>query len=735
MPEALAAYVAGRPGRPSGPRRSRRPPSHFERALEIWDLVDDAEARSELGVAAVVAHAARDALIAGDRTARSRSDAGPLELADDTGDVVAQALAHERLGGYLWAAGDSDAALAAHRDAVRVLPAEPPSARAGARARRRSDHPHAPRAWRGDRAHAPSTLVATARAVGERADEGRALNTFGAALTMMGDWAAASRRCARRWTSRGSSPRATTTTRAYVNLCVCLDKQGRLEEAARARARGRARGRARRRADPRRVPRRRRMLEAHTPGSPRRGRADRRAGGRGGAEGHGRGPGLRRRRASRHAPRPARRGRRAFRSARASSAAGRAIRTGSATRPAARPRSRSGAPIPRAARRIAAARWTSSPAASTSSPPCASTPPALRAVADCALRALALGDERRADEAQRDARATLERLRDPPRCGSLAARHAGTRAGRLRGGLRRRALAGRRGPRSRRLGRRGGALRGTWRCRSSSPTRAGARPRRSSSPAATATRRPNRPARGGGRSPRACARRCWRPRSRASPARRGCRRRGGRRRARTRPRATARPHQARARRPRACVAEGHTNREIGADALHLREDRERPRLADPGQARRALPGRGGHGRPPPRPRVRLRTHPARHPPGGDNRSCANTRLEPRVRRPYRGARAPRGGAGPSRGRHGGRRVRGRRVGRRQDAAAARARAPRGRARRARDARRLPGLRRRRAALRADRRRPARSRPRALAVGLRGAGRPGGATTSPGCCPS
>ena len=34
----------------------------------------------------------------------------------------------------------------------------------------------------------------------------------------------------------------------------------------------------------------------------------------------------------------------------------------------------------------------------------------LRAVADCALHALALGDERQAEEAQRDARATLERL-------------------------------------------------------------------------------------------------------------------------------------------------------------------------------------------------------------------------------------------------------------------------------------------------------------------------------------
>jgi tetratricopeptide (TPR) repeat protein len=173
--EALSAYVA------AGLEAERvcafaEAGQHFERALEIWDLVADAGERSELGLAAVVAHAAQNALVAGEPHRAVALGRRALELADGTGDVVAQALAYERLGGYLWAAGDSDAALAAHRDAVRVLPAEPPTpelARVlaaeatilmlrgpGEETRACAEH-----------------AVATARAVGERADEGRALNT------------------------------------------------------------------------------------------------------------------------------------------------------------------------------------------------------------------------------------------------------------------------------------------------------------------------------------------------------------------------------------------------------------------------------------------------------------------------------------------------------------------------------------------------------------------------------
>ncbi len=66
LPEALAASVR------AGLEAERllafaEAAQHFERALEIWDLVEDAEALSPIGFAAVVAHAARDADLAGER--------------------------------------------------------------------------------------------------------------------------------------------------------------------------------------------------------------------------------------------------------------------------------------------------------------------------------------------------------------------------------------------------------------------------------------------------------------------------------------------------------------------------------------------------------------------------------------------------------------------------------------------------------------------------------------------
>ena len=408
MPEALAAYVRRRAGGRAALAYAEAG-RHFERALEIWDLVDDAGERSELDLAAVVAHAAQDALVAGEPHRAVALGRRALELADGAGDVVAQALAHERLGGYLWAAGDSDAALAAHRDAVRVLPAEPPTpelARVlaaeatilmlrgpGEETRACAEH-----------------AVATARAVGERADEGRALNTFGAAMTMMGDWASGERALRQAMGIAEELSEDYDTTRAYVNLGVCLDKQGRLEEAAALALEG---ARVAERVGVRthaHVPRGRRMLEAHTPGSPRRGRGDCRAGGRGRAEGHGRGPGLRRRRASRAAPRPGRRRRRAFRTrARAAQPHARfqldrqhGLRAGRGRALALRSRGRA-ADCRAALEVVAGSEYVQSTVRVYAA--------ALRAVADCALRALALGDERRADEAQRDARATLERLR------------------------------------------------------------------------------------------------------------------------------------------------------------------------------------------------------------------------------------------------------------------------------------------------------------------------------------
>ena len=214
---------------------------------------------------------------------------------------------------------------------------------------------------------------------------------------------------------------------------------------------------------------------------------------------------------------------------------------------------------------------------------------ALRA-ARRAQRAHALGDApRRARGAGRRPRDLREPAR-PAGPRALARRRAGSRAGRLRRAERRRALAGRGAPGPERLGaaaERFDALSEPFelRLRALAPGRGADRRRRPAPAAAAALREaaelaaalgaPLLAARGRGRSPRRRARR------------RSTRRRRGRRRGRRdvdRLGLTA----ARARRSSSLVAEGHTNREIGDDALHGREDRERPRVAHPGQARRAL---------------------------------------------------------------------------------------------------------------------------------------------------
>jgi DNA-binding CsgD family transcriptional regulator/tetratricopeptide (TPR) repeat protein len=230
MPEALAAYVA------AGLEAERvsafaEAGQHFERALEIWDLVEDAGDRSELGLAAVVAHAAQNALVSGEPHRAVTLGRRALELADGSGDPVSQALAHERLGGYLWAAGDSDAALAAHRDAVRVLPAQPPTP-ALARVLTAEANILMLRAPTGETRANAERAVATARVVGERAVEGRALNTFGSTMTMTGDWVGGERALRDAMCIAEELGEEYDTTRAYVNLGVCLDKQGRLDEAA-----------------------------------------------------------------------------------------------------------------------------------------------------------------------------------------------------------------------------------------------------------------------------------------------------------------------------------------------------------------------------------------------------------------------------------------------------------------------------------------------------------------------
>jgi DNA-binding CsgD family transcriptional regulator/tetratricopeptide (TPR) repeat protein len=230
MPEALAAYVR------AGVEAERvfafvEAAQHFERALEIWDLVEDAEARSQLSLLDVVLHAAHNMDIAGEHHRAVTLGRMALDLADRAGDVVASALARERLGRSLWLAGDSDGALAAYRDAVRVLPPEPPTAELArvlaAEAqilmlRAPGDEPRA----------ACEHAIEVARAVGAKATEGHATNSLGVTKMGAGDFEGSERALRDAMRIADEVTDLDGIWRAYTNLSECLDEQGRVDEAA-----------------------------------------------------------------------------------------------------------------------------------------------------------------------------------------------------------------------------------------------------------------------------------------------------------------------------------------------------------------------------------------------------------------------------------------------------------------------------------------------------------------------
>jgi DNA-binding CsgD family transcriptional regulator len=185
LPRALAtAAEAGRAAeRRSGFAEARE---HYERALELWDRVADAPARAGMDRVALVRRAAEAANLSGDHGRAAALIRTAIALVDPIAVPAAAGIVRERLGRYLWASGDSEAALEAYEEAVRIVPPEPPSA---ARAR--------VLAARGQglmllARHAESRAcceeaIAIARAVGARAEEGHALNTLGSDLAYLGD--------------------------------------------------------------------------------------------------------------------------------------------------------------------------------------------------------------------------------------------------------------------------------------------------------------------------------------------------------------------------------------------------------------------------------------------------------------------------------------------------------------------------------------------------------------------
>jgi tetratricopeptide (TPR) repeat protein len=184
QPRALSASLkaAREAEAAAGVAEARR---HVERVLELWPHVDDAEERTGMERTTITQWAAELSYLAGDpgRAVALQEQA----LADEAGgDPARQAVLFERLGRFRWVAGDDERAEAAYAEAVRLMPADPPSAD---RARVLSSYSQYlmlnGRHDESDRYG--QQALAIAREVGARAVEGHALNNLGANLGAGGD--------------------------------------------------------------------------------------------------------------------------------------------------------------------------------------------------------------------------------------------------------------------------------------------------------------------------------------------------------------------------------------------------------------------------------------------------------------------------------------------------------------------------------------------------------------------
>ena len=100
---------------------------HYERALELWARVPQAAELSPLDRITLLERAAQAAHLLDEYPRAVELVREALASVDLAADSARAGLLHERLGRYLWMSLD-EAALSAYEEAIRLVPAEPPSA-------------------------------------------------------------------------------------------------------------------------------------------------------------------------------------------------------------------------------------------------------------------------------------------------------------------------------------------------------------------------------------------------------------------------------------------------------------------------------------------------------------------------------------------------------------------------------------------------------------------------------
>ena len=205
---------------------------HYERVLELWDQVPEAEEHlglDRISVLELCAHAASASRP--DRSQALMEEA--IRLGAGTVDNTRLGLLKEQFGRYAYSAGDGMAALEACREAAALVPADPPSV---ARARVLASLGQILMITMAmDEANwLCLEAVATARAVGSQQIEAHALCSLGVTTAYLGDLETGLRQLRESRELAELADSVEDVSRAQSNVADLLGYSGRFEEAGHA---------------------------------------------------------------------------------------------------------------------------------------------------------------------------------------------------------------------------------------------------------------------------------------------------------------------------------------------------------------------------------------------------------------------------------------------------------------------------------------------------------------------
>ncbi len=200
---------------------------HYERALELWSAVPDAANASPLAWVEIVRRAADAASVLGRLERAVALGREALVAVDPKTEPVLAGLLHERLGRYLWLAG-SAGSFESYEEAVRLVPADPPSAERARVLGALGQALMLAGRWREGRSVCEDA-IAIATTVGALEEEGHARNSLGVTRVNMGDPRGLDDlRNALDIARRVNN--AEEECRAYLNLSYSLTMLGRFDE-------------------------------------------------------------------------------------------------------------------------------------------------------------------------------------------------------------------------------------------------------------------------------------------------------------------------------------------------------------------------------------------------------------------------------------------------------------------------------------------------------------------------